>query len=59
MSLALKHGTIMYVREVANKKEGKDGMSASAVCALVKNATGINLCPRTLQKKVKAGAIGV
>ena len=51
---AFKRATIVYVRE----KGKDDGMSARTVADLISNDCGINLCPRTIQKKVKDGAIG-
>jgi hypothetical protein len=43
----------VYVRE----KGKDDGMPARIVADLISNDCGISLCPRTIQKKVKAGNI--
>jgi hypothetical protein len=51
---AFKRATVVYVRE----KGKDDGMSARIVADLIRNDCGISLCPRTIQKKVKAGKIG-
>ena len=50
---AFKRATVVYVRE----KGKDDGMSARIVADLIRNDCGISLCPRTIQKKVKAGEI--
>ena len=46
---AFKRATIVYARE----KGKDDGMSARTVADLIRNDYGIDLCPRTIQKKVK------
>jgi hypothetical protein len=51
---AFKRATIVYVWE----KGKDDGMSARTVVDLIRNDCGIDLCPRTIQKKVKEGEIG-
>jgi len=51
---AFKRATIVYVRE----KGKDDGLSARKVANMIKNDCGIDLCPRTIQKKVKEGEIG-
>jgi len=51
---AFKRATVVYVRE----KGKDDGMSARIVADLIRNDCGISLCPRTIQKKVKAGKTG-
>jgi hypothetical protein len=51
---AFKRATIVYARE----KGKDDGMSARTVADLIRNDCGIDLCPRTIQKKVKEGEIG-
>jgi hypothetical protein len=53
---AFKHATIAYARE---KAKGKSGMPARMVTEIVWNEFKVNLCPRTIQKKVKDGAVGV
>jgi hypothetical protein len=50
---AFKRATVVYVRE----KGKDDGMPARIVADLISNDCGISLCPRTIQKKVKAGNI--
>jgi len=50
---AFKRATIVYARE----KGKDDGMPARTVADLIKNDCGIDLCPRTIQKKVKEGEI--
>ena len=50
---AFKRATVVYVRE----KGKDDGMPARIVADLIRNDCGISLCPRTIQKKVKAGEI--
>ncbi len=50
---AFKRATIVYARE----KRKDDGMSARTVADLIRNDCGIDLCPRTIQKKVKEGKI--
>jgi hypothetical protein len=52
---AFKHATIAYARE---KAKGKSGMSARMVTEIVRNEFKVNLCPQTIQKKVKDGAVG-
>jgi hypothetical protein len=47
---AFKHATIAYARE---KAKGKSGMPARMVTEIVRNEFKVNLCPRTIQKKVK------
>ena len=47
---AFKHATIAYARE---KAKGISGMSARMVTEIVRNEFKVNLCPRTIQKKVK------
>ena len=51
-----KRATITYARE---KEKGKGGLSAKEVCRLIKEVFNVNLCPRTIQKKVKSGDIGL
>jgi hypothetical protein len=51
---AFKRATIVYARE----KGKDDGLSARKVADMIKNDCGIDLCPRTIQKKVKEGEIG-
>jgi hypothetical protein len=51
---AFKRATIVYARE----KGKDDGLSARKVANMIKNDCGIDLCPRTIQKKVKEGEIG-
>ncbi len=51
---AFKRATIMYARE---KEKRETGMSARNVVDLIKNNCKVQLCPRTIQKKVKEGAI--
>ncbi len=51
---AIKCVTIVYARE----KGKDDGMSARTVTDLIRNDCGIDLCPQTIQKKVKEGEIG-
>jgi len=51
---AFKRATIVYARE----KGKDDGMSARTVADLIRNNCGIDLCRRTIQKKVKEGKIG-
>jgi hypothetical protein len=51
---AFKHATIAYARE---KAKGKSSMSARMVTEIVRNEFKVNLCPRTIQKKVKDGAV--
>jgi hypothetical protein len=51
---AFKRAMIVYVRE----KGKDDGMSARTVADLTRNDCGIDLCPRTIQMKVKEGEIG-
>jgi hypothetical protein len=53
---AFKRATITYARD---KEKGKDGLSAKSVCMLIKEAFQVDLCPRTIQKKVKSGDIGI
>ena len=53
---AFKHATIAYAREKAKEKSG---MSARMVTEIVRNELKVNLCPQTIQKKVKDGAVGV
>jgi hypothetical protein len=52
----LKCATITYAQE---KGKGKDGLSAKAVCRLIKEAFKVDCCPRTIQKKEKSGGIGL
>ena len=52
---AFKRATTIYARE-REKDEG--GMSAKAVAELIENETGVKLCKRTIQMKVKEGNIG-
>ena len=47
---AFKHATITYAREKAKEKSG---MPARMVTEIVRNEFKVNLCPRTIQKKVK------
>jgi len=51
---AFKCAMIVYARE----KGKDDGISARTVADLIRNDCGIDLCPRTIQKKVKEGEIG-
>jgi hypothetical protein len=51
---AFKRATILYDSE--RKKDG--GMSARAVADLIQSDTHVQLCVRTIQKKVKEGEIG-
>ena len=51
---AFKRATIVYAQE----KGKDDGLSARKVADMIKNDCGIDLCPRTIQKKVKEGEIG-
>ncbi len=51
---AFKRATITY--DCKRKKD--DGMSARAVVDLIRVHTGVELCVRTIQKKVKEGEIG-
>ena len=51
---AFKRATIVYARE----KGKDDGLSARAVADMIRNDCGIDLCPQTIQKKVKEGEIG-
>jgi hypothetical protein len=44
----------MYARE----QEKDDGMSAQAAVDTIEKDTGVRLCVRTIQKKVRAGNIG-
>jgi hypothetical protein len=53
---AFKRATILYEQE---KGKGKDGLLAKGVCMLIKEVFKVDLCPRTIQKKVKSGDIGV
>ena len=53
---AFKRATIMYDLE---RKKGDGGMSARAVVELIRLDTHVQLCARTIQKKVKEGEIGV
>jgi hypothetical protein len=53
---AVKHATITYTQE---KGKGKDGLSAKGMYRLIKEAFKVDLCPRTIQKKVKSGDIGL
>jgi len=53
---AFKRATIMYDCE---RKKGDGGMSARAVVELIRFDTHVQLCARTIQKKVKEGEIGV
>jgi hypothetical protein len=41
------------------KGKGKDGLLAKGVCTLIKKAFKVDLCPRTIQKKVKSGDTGI
>jgi hypothetical protein len=52
---AFKRATLMYARE---KEKGKSGMSARNVTELIQNEFKVDLCPQTIQKKVKEGNIG-
>jgi hypothetical protein len=51
-----KHATITYARE---KAKGKGALLAKGVCRLIKEAFKVDLCPRTIQKIVKSGDIGL
>ncbi len=53
---AFKRATITYARE---KGKGKGGLSAKGVCRLIKEAFKVDLCPRTIQKKVESGYINL
>ena len=53
---AFKCATAVFVY-VWEKGNGDD-MSARTVAELIRNDCGIDLCPRTIQKKVKEGEIG-
>jgi hypothetical protein len=52
---AFKRATLMYAQK---KEKGKMGMSARNVTELIRNEFKVNLCPQTIQKKVKEGNIG-
>jgi hypothetical protein len=53
---AFKRATLMYVQE---KEKGKSGMSARIVTELIQYEFKVNLCPQTIQKKVKEGNISL
>ena len=52
---AFKRVKIMYARE---KEKGETGISARNVVDLIRYNCKVQLCSRTIQKKVKEGAIG-
>ena len=53
---AFKRATIMYDLE---RKKGDGGMLARDAVELIQSDTNVQLCVRTIQKKVKEGEIGV